>query len=102
VDQKGAPGDLSHLREEYHRFAAKRYLFLAGCGILILILIGIATTLGSADLTIGEVYAAIIARFFPVGRRKHPRSHPRSYGNTAFTGSSLRLRRGSGSGSRVQ
>jgi len=65
VDQKGAPGDLSHLREEYHRFAAKRYLFLAGCGILILILIGIATTLGSADLTIGEVYAAIIARFFP-------------------------------------
>jgi iron complex transport system permease protein len=60
-----AAGDVRRLKEEYHRFTGQRYLFIAGCGILILVLVGIATTLGSADLTIGEVYAAIAARFFP-------------------------------------
>ncbi len=65
MDKKSLAGEFAHLKEEYQRFTAKRYLFLAGCIVLILVLIGIATTLGSADLTIGEVYAAILARFFP-------------------------------------
>ena len=56
--------EVQHLKEEYRRFTAKRYLFLIGCCILILALVGIATTLGSASL-VGEVYAAIVAHFFP-------------------------------------
>jgi iron complex transport system permease protein len=60
-----AAGNVRRLKEEYHRFTGQRYLFIAGCCVVILILVGIATTLGSADLTIGEVYAAIAARFFP-------------------------------------
>lgn len=65
MDQRPGSGQLRHLRDEYHRFTVRRYLFLIGCCILLLALIGIATTLGSADLTVGEVYAAILAHFFP-------------------------------------
>lgn len=65
MDNRGIAEEFAHLKEEYHRFTARRYLFLAGCAVLLLILIGVATTLGSADLTIGEVYAAIVAHFFP-------------------------------------
>jgi iron complex transport system permease protein len=53
------------LKEEYRVFTGQRYIFIAGCCILILVLLGVAATLGSADLTVGEVYSAIFARFFP-------------------------------------
>lgn len=65
MDQKASAREYWHLKEEYHKFTAKRYLFLAGFCVLILALIGVATTLGSAGLTFGEVYTAIFARFFP-------------------------------------
>lgn len=52
------------LNAEYRRSIGKRIAFIAGVAILTFFLAGIAITLGSADLTIVEVYAAIGARFF--------------------------------------
>ncbi len=39
---------------------------------MILVLLGIAATLGSAGLTVGEVYTAILARFFPATFQSTP------------------------------
>ncbi len=53
------------VREEYNRFVGRKIsgilLFIA----LIVVLVGIAASVGSADLTISESYSAILERFFP-------------------------------------
>ncbi|NYT01301.1 MAG: iron ABC transporter permease [Methanosarcinales archaeon] len=53
------------LREEYSRFIGHKVLFIALAVAGIVLLAGVAATLGSADLSVTQVYTAILARFFP-------------------------------------
>ncbi|WP_332448988.1 FecCD family ABC transporter permease [Methanoculleus sp.] len=49
----------------YARLKKTRALFIGGLLAALLILIGVAVTLGSADFTVGESYLAILAGLFP-------------------------------------
>jgi len=53
------------LRANYQRFVGKKVLFLVLLVLGIAALAGVAATLGSADVSVREVYSAILARFFP-------------------------------------
>ncbi len=53
------------LKEEYTRFVGRKFLIMLIFFIGIIVLAGVAATLGSADISVGEVYAAILAKFFP-------------------------------------
>nr|WP_319540603.1 iron ABC transporter permease [uncultured Methanospirillum sp.] len=52
-------------RETYRNCVAKRVVFLCICVICIFFLIGYATIIGSADLSILEVYKTILAKLIP-------------------------------------
>jgi len=54
-----------HLKREYQRFVGRKTLFLVLLVLGILALSGIAATLGSADISVLDVYSAILAKFFP-------------------------------------
>ncbi|MDD3934225.1 MAG: iron ABC transporter permease [Methanoculleus sp.] len=53
------------VHEGYTRLKKTRALFIGGLLVALVILIGVAVTLGSADLTVGESYLAILAGLFP-------------------------------------
>ncbi|MEG3056535.1 MAG: iron ABC transporter permease [Methanoculleus sp.] len=53
------------LREGYAHLRKTRTAFIGGLLILLVILIGIAVTLGSAEFTVAESYIAILAGLFP-------------------------------------
>ncbi|WP_292365559.1 MULTISPECIES: FecCD family ABC transporter permease [unclassified Methanoculleus] len=53
------------IQEGYTRLKKTRVLFIGGLLAGLVILIGIAVTLGSAGLTVGESYLAILAGLFP-------------------------------------
>lgn len=53
------------LREGYSQLRRTRAAFISGLIILLVVLIGVAVTLGSAGFTVGESYIAILARLFP-------------------------------------
>lgn len=53
------------LKEEYTRFVGRKLLFMAALSVCIIIIAGISATLGSANLSVLEVYSAILARAFP-------------------------------------
>jgi len=53
------------LKSEYQKFVGKKALFLLLLVLGIVLLSGVAATLGSANISVVEVYAAIMARFFP-------------------------------------
>jgi len=53
------------ISEEYRRFAGRKLLFFIALILGIMVLAGVAATLGSADISIKDVYIAILARFFP-------------------------------------
>jgi iron complex transport system permease protein len=53
------------LKEIYSKFVGKKLIFIALCIIGIVLLAGVAATLGSANLTVTDVYTAILAKFFP-------------------------------------
>lgn len=53
------------ISEEYRRFAGRKVLFFLALIIGIIFLAGVATTLGSADISVRDVYIAILAKFFP-------------------------------------
>ena len=53
------------LREGYSRIRKTRAAFIGGLLVLLVILIGVAVTLGSAGFTVGESYLAILAGLFP-------------------------------------
>jgi len=52
-------------KRKYRRLVAKRGLFIVFCVILLLVVAGIALSLGSADMTFLDAYAAVLARAFP-------------------------------------
>jgi len=53
------------MREEYQRFVSRKALFLILLLLGIVLLAGVAATLGSANISVRDVYLAILARFFP-------------------------------------
>ena len=55
----------SELKEEYASFVGRKVLFITLSVVGIVLLAGIAATLGSANITPVEVYSAILARLFP-------------------------------------
>jgi iron complex transport system permease protein len=53
------------LSEKYQRFVGRKMLFLILLLIGIVLLAGVAATLGSANISVLDVYSAILSRFFP-------------------------------------
>jgi iron complex transport system permease protein len=53
------------LREDYQRSAGRKVLFLILLVIAIVLLAGVAATLGSANISVLEVYNTILAKFLP-------------------------------------
>ena len=53
------------LKAEYQRFLGRKVLFLVILTLGIILLAGVAATLGSANISVIDVYSAILARFFP-------------------------------------
>ena len=55
----------SDLRIEYQKFISRKMLFLLILILGIIGLAGYAATRGSADISVTDVYATILAKFFP-------------------------------------
>ncbi len=53
------------ISEEYRRFAGRKFLFFIVLILGIIVMAGLAATLGSADISVKDVYIAILAKFFP-------------------------------------
>lgn len=53
------------LKANYQRFVGKKMLFLVLLVLGIVALAGVAATLGSADISVKEVYSTILAKLFP-------------------------------------
>ncbi len=52
-------------RQEYARLTERRTLFITGLILILVALVGVAVTLGSADLPVADSYLAILAGLFP-------------------------------------
>jgi iron complex transport system permease protein len=55
----------AQLSEEYQRSSGRKVLFLILLAIAIVLLAGVAATVGSANISVLEVYNTIFAKFFP-------------------------------------
>lgn len=53
------------IKEQYKKFVGRKILFISGCLFLIFLISGISLSLGSAHVTIFEVYSTIFHRFLP-------------------------------------
>jgi iron complex transport system permease protein len=53
------------LREQYRQYKGRKVLFFLALMLAIAFLAGVAVTLGSAEVSIMDVYSTILARFFP-------------------------------------
>ncbi len=62
---EGVPAKRIRMMEEYQRFVSRKALFLILLLLGIVLLAGVAATLGSANISVRDVYLAILARFFP-------------------------------------
>jgi iron complex transport system permease protein len=60
-----ATGKKVELKAQYQRFLGRKVLFLVVLVVCIILLAGVAATLGSANISVAEVYSAILAKFFP-------------------------------------
>ncbi|MGD6852047.1 MAG: FecCD family ABC transporter permease [Candidatus Bathyarchaeia archaeon] len=60
-----AAGTVDEEKRKYRRLIAKRGLFLGFSLVLLFAVAGIALSLGSADMTFFDAYAAVFARAFP-------------------------------------
>jgi iron complex transport system permease protein len=69
-DRPGSPFEGSsikrrEIRQEYQRSMARKVLFFLIMTWGIVVMAGVAVTLGSADISVKDVYVALLARFFP-------------------------------------
>ena len=53
------------VKEEYKRFIGRKTFFISSLLFSLIALVGIASTLGPVDISIMEVYATILDKFFP-------------------------------------
>jgi len=56
---------VEEIKEQYSKFIAKKVLFLFLALVLLLVLVVIAACIGPADLSVGDVLRALVARFVP-------------------------------------
>jgi iron complex transport system permease protein len=62
---KGLAAKNVALRDAYRQFIGRKLLFIVFLIVGIVLLSGVAATLGSANIGVLDVYAAILAKFFP-------------------------------------
>jgi iron complex transport system permease protein len=62
---EGSPAKRLLMKAEYQRFVGRKALFLGFLLLGIIFLAGVAATLGSANISVLDVYTAILARFLP-------------------------------------
>lgn len=55
----------SEVKEQYQKFIGRKVAFILFSLFLLVLIFGISASLGSADITIWEAYAAFLHRFFP-------------------------------------
>lgn len=65
VESIEASNEIEIVEEEYDKFIGRKTLFISSLVLFILVLIGIAATLGPIDISVLGVYATILDRFFP-------------------------------------
>ncbi|HSD57152.1 MAG TPA: iron ABC transporter permease [Methanotrichaceae archaeon] len=58
-------GKQVELKAEYQRFLGRKVLFLILLALCIILLACVASTLGSANISVVDVYFAILSKFFP-------------------------------------
>jgi iron complex transport system permease protein len=63
--QSNPETNIEEEKTKYRKVIAKRNLFLAICVVLLIIIAGIALSLGSANMTFLDAYVAIFERAFP-------------------------------------
>ena len=52
-------------KQAYQRFVRRKVSFIIICLAVLAVIFGLSASVGSADITIGNVYAAFLHRFFP-------------------------------------
>lgn len=57
--------ETGYIAAKYSQFIHKKVLFIAVLCLLILLSIGIAASVGSADVSFGDVYASLLSKIFP-------------------------------------
>ncbi len=65
MSKKTEPVFHSTAKAHYKRFTRRKILFIFALVILIVLSIGISASIGTAGISFGEVYMAILHRFFP-------------------------------------
>jgi iron complex transport system permease protein len=58
-------GTESEIEEEYRKYIGRKITFIISSLLLLILIVGISASLGSANITIWDAYAAILHRFFP-------------------------------------
>ena len=53
------------VKEQYNKFVGRKIFFIVFFSALIIIISGISTSLGSANISVWEAYSAILHKFFP-------------------------------------
>ncbi|MFP4545541.1 MAG: FecCD family ABC transporter permease, partial [Methanomassiliicoccales archaeon] len=56
---------LEEEKEKISRLFLRRILFIVVCAALVIVVVGVSLTIGTADISFIEAYAAIFAEFFP-------------------------------------
>jgi iron complex transport system permease protein len=60
-----APTASSEIKEQYQKFIGRKIAFMLVSLFLLVLILGISASLGSADITIWDAYAAFLHKFFP-------------------------------------
>jgi iron complex transport system permease protein len=55
----------SEISEKYIKFTGRKVTFILALLPLMLLIVGIATSMGSANISLGEAYTALLYKFFP-------------------------------------
>ena len=58
-------GTSSEVKEEYKKFTGRKIIFILSLLPLLFLISGISVSLGSANITVWDVYATILHKFFP-------------------------------------
>jgi len=72
VEQKPVQMDVAQEKRKYRKLMARRGLFLAFCVVLLIVLAGVALTIGSANMSFLDAYSAVFARASQTGFKLNP------------------------------
>ena len=57
--------ETADIKEEYTRFIGRKILFITVLAALLILIVGISASLGSANIALTDAYSAILAKFLP-------------------------------------